>query len=329
METVHHTDESFAAADDLGIRAFIGKALMDRAEPGTDMFGESTEDALADMRALFERWHGAADGRLRVALSPRCPRGSTAQAWRAVVELAEAADLIIHTHVSESRRLSEQAMTSDEGTDVMLLDRLGALSHRLVMAHVVWPTSQDIALIAKRGASVCHCPSANLKLASGVADIPGYLDEGINVALGADGAACNNNLDAFQEMRLAALIHKPRHGPRAMPARTVLEMATLGGARALGIADDIGSLEVGKRADVVVLRPRRARSSPGTDADPVSELVYSRGASDVRTVVVDGRVVVADGELVTADERQIMIAAERERRAILARAIRPAALGVA
>jgi 5-methylthioadenosine/S-adenosylhomocysteine deaminase len=320
METVAHTDEAFSAAEELGIRAFIGKALMDRREPGTDMYGEDTADAQADLSRLIRRWDRAAEGRLRVALTPRCPRGVTDETWRTVVELAAARDLLIHTHVAESRPLAERAATSTEGSDIAILERAGALSPRLVMAHTVWPADEELELIARRGAHVCHCPSANLKLASGIAPIPTYLERGINVALGADGAACNNNLDAFQEMRLAALIHKPRFGPRAMPGRTVLEMATLGGARALGIADDVGSIEVGKLADVVVLAHRQVRSAPES-ADPISEVVYSRASADVRTVLVGGRIVVRDGVLVTADQEEIAEDAQRERRAIEARAI--------
>jgi 5-methylthioadenosine/S-adenosylhomocysteine deaminase len=324
METVHHTDESFVAAEQLGIRAFIGKALMDRREPGTDMYGESTADALRDMRRLVERWHGAASGRLHVALSPRCPRGVTQEMWQAVVEVARERDLVIHTHVAESRPLAELAGTTPEGRDVVMLDRLGALTSRIVMAHGVWPGPTELDLIASSGANVCHCPSANLKLASGLAPITAYLERGINVALGADGAACNNNLDAFNEMRMAALIHKPGNGPKAMPSRTVLEMATLGGARALGIESDIGSVETGKLADLVVLWPRRARNSPVTGGDPVSEVVYSRSAADVRTVLVAGRPVVRDGVLTTANEGEIVREAEVQRGLMLDRVRRPA-----
>jgi 5-methylthioadenosine/S-adenosylhomocysteine deaminase len=319
METVHHTDESFIAAEQLGIRAFIGKALMDRQEPGTDMYGESTADALRDIRRLVATWHGAAEGRLHVALSPRCPRGATAQLWRTVVDMATEFGLVIHTHVGESRPLADLAGTTPDGRDVVMLDRMGALNSRIVLAHCVWPDSTELDLIESSGANVCHCPSANMKLASGFAPIPTYLERGINVAIGADGAACNNNLDGFNEMRLAALIHKPVHGPKAMPSEKVFEMATLGGARALGIESHIGSLEIGKLADVVILWPRRARNSPAAGGDPISELVYSRSAADVRTVLVGGRTVVCDGVLSTADEGQIVREAEVQRELMLER----------
>ncbi|MCW2524171.1 MAG: N-ethylammeline chlorohydrolase [Frankiales bacterium] len=319
MESVHHTDASFQAAADLGIRAFIGKALMDYREPGTHMFGESTADALADARRLLATWHGAEQGRLKVALSPRGPRNATVELWREVVKLAEEHELILHTHVNENRAQAERVALTGDGRDVVALAAWGALGPRLVMAHCVWPDEVELELMTQYGPSVCHCPSANLKLASGLAPVPTYLERGINVALGADGAACNNNLDAFQEMRLAALLHKPGHGPRAMPAATVLEMATRGGARALGMDREIGSLEVGKKADVVILRPDRAHSAPANVNDLASSIVYSRTAADVRTVLVDGRVVVQDGVLKTAAEDEIVAEAIKQRELILQR----------
>ncbi|GAA0714273.1 amidohydrolase family protein [Dactylosporangium roseum] len=320
MESVHHTDASFEAAADLGIRAFIGKALMDREEPGTDMWGETTEDAVADILRLVDTWDGRENGRLRVALSPRCPRGTTPELWHLVVKIAEQRGLPLHTHVHENEQQSEMIGSLDEGRDIWALDSWGALNERMVMAHCVWPTEDEITRIAEAGAHICHCPSANLKLASGVAPVPTYLERGINVALGADGAACNNNLDGFQEMRLAALIHKPRHGADAMSAETVLELATMGGARALGMGDQIGSIEPGKLADLVLLRPSRAASAPTRPANPFSEIVYSRSAADVDTVLVGGAVVVRDGQLVTGDETEIVRNAEVELAGMLRRA---------
>ena len=194
------------------------------------------------------------------------------------------------------------------------------MNERLVMAHAVWLDEGERDLVRRKGAHVCHCPSSNLKLASGIAPIPGYLAEGVNVALGADGAPCNNRLDVFTEMRLAALIQKPMHGPRAMPAAAVVEMATMGGARALGLDERIGSLEVGKEADIVVVDRSALHVSPHAGGDPMSELVYSHCASDVVSVIVAGEFVVRDRSLVTADSAQVAADAEAERVALLARA---------
>ena len=320
METIRHTDASFAAAERLGIRAVIGKALMDRSEPGTEMAGEPTEQAWADVTAQLDRWHGAADGRLRVALSPRGPRNATPELWRRCVALADDAGLVLHTHVNENRAQADRLGATAEGRDLVALESWGALSPRLVMAHAVWLDGPERHLLRTRGPTVCHCPSANLKLASGVAPIPEYLADGVNVALGADGAACNNRLDMFAEMRLAALVHKPRVGPRAMPAGLVVELATLGGARALGLADEIGSIEVGKRADLAVTRVTGSHVAPRAGSHPADQLVYACQPADVTAVLVDGRIVVRDGRLLSGDEAAIGAAAEVQRVALLARA---------
>lgn len=319
MESIAHTAESYAAAERLGIRATIGKALMDRWEPGTEMVGESTDDAWDDQVELMERWHGAGDGRIRVALSPRGPRNATVDMWHRCVELAEQADLRLHTHVDENHDQADRFGATDEGRDVVALDSWGALGPRLVMAHCVWLDEKERELVRTRRPHVCHCPSANLKLASGIAPIPELLADGVNVALGADGAACNNRLDQFEEMRLAALVHKPRCGPRSMPASTVLEMATMGGARALGLEREIGSLEVGKAADIVVVDPSGAHDRPGPGTPPEVRLVYAARAGDVRDVLVAGREVVRDGELTTADLAGILGRADAARVELLAR----------
>jgi 5-methylthioadenosine/S-adenosylhomocysteine deaminase len=319
MESVRHTDASFAAAERLGIRAFVGKALMDRWEPGTEMVGEQTDAAWADVLSQLGRWQGAGDGRISVALSPRSPRNATPELWRRCVALAHDADLVLHTHVNENQGQADRLGATPEGRDLVALESWGALSRRLVMAHSVWLDDEERALLRQRRPTVCHCPSANLKLASGIAPIPEYLADGVNVALGADGAACNNRLDAFSEMRLAALLHKPRCGPRAMPAATVLELATLGGARALGLGDEIGSIEVGKRADLTVVRVDRCHVAPLAGSHPADQLVYACQPSDVSTVMVDGTVVVRDGRLCSGDEEAIGKEAEFQRAALLAR----------
>ena len=320
MESDRHTGAAFEAAQELGIRATIGKALMDRYEPGTEMEVPDSDTAWADQMDLFETWHGSAGGRLRVALSPRGPRNATADTWRRCVALADEADLRLHTHVNENRAQADLLGASPEGRDLEALASWGALSPRLVMAHAVWLSDHERDLARRHRPHVCHCPSANLKLASGFAPVPGYLADGLSVAIGADGAPCNNRLDAFEEMRLAALIHKPAAGPRAVPARVAFDMATMGGARALALEREVGSIEAGKRADLAVVRRDRLHSTPAGGADVYSELVYAHTASDVDTVVVDGRLVVAAGRLLTGDESAIQAEAETQQSALVARA---------
>lgn len=319
METTRYTDVAFDAAAALGIRARLGPALMDRLEPGTEMVGRGTDEAIADLHALISDWNGAAGGRLGVAVSPRGPRNATPELWAECVGLAARHGLVMHTHVNENREQAERLARDGDGRDVHALDRYGALGPALVMAHGVWLDATERALVRDRGAHICHCPSSNLKLASGVAPVPEYLAAGINVALGTDGAACSNTLSALDEMRLAALLHKPTAGPAAMAAPVVFAMATRGGARALGLSDRIGSIEVGKAADLVVVSRRGAHCRPTAGGDPYSDLVYACGDRDVTDVVVDGRHVVGDGHLLTQSLPDILDGAERERRALLGR----------
>src|SRR5262249_44392030 len=166
---------------------------------------------------------------------------------------ARAGGMRLHTHASENADECKAVRAQVGADNVEYFDKIGLLGANCVLAHGVWVTDAERKLLASSGTHVVHCPSAKLKLASGVAPIPELLGAGINVGLGADGAPCNNNLDAFVEMRLAALLHRPRAGVRAMGARLALEMATLGGARALGLESEIGSIEVGKRGDVIVV----------------------------------------------------------------------------
>lgn len=319
IETTHHTEHVFAAARDLGIRATIGPALMDRWEPGTEMIGQSTEEALNSVETVLGDWHGSDDGRLRVALCPRGPRNCTPELWKELARLSEQGDLRIHTHAGENREQAELLSREPGGRDLHALESYGVLGTRLVMAHCVWLDEGERELLRRSGAHVCHCPSANLKLASGLAPIPEYLEDGVNIALGADGAACNNNLDVFTEMRLAGLIHRPRRGPTAVSPEAVLWMATMGGARALGLEHEVGSLEVGKRADVVTVRMDRLHSSPPIGSE-AARLLFSARASDIDTVIVDGRVLVRGGRLMVADESEIRATAEEQARIAVERA---------
>ena len=183
------------------------------------------------------------NGRLGVAASPRGPSNATPELWAACVALSAEHGLVLHTHVNENRGAGGVACADPDGRDVYALERYGALGPSLVMAHGVWLDAGERDLVRQRGAHICHCPSSNLKLASGVAPIPDYLDRGINVALGADGAPCSNTLSALGEMRLAALLHKPRFGPRPCRPGPRLGDGDHGRSSGHGLADQIGSVD--------------------------------------------------------------------------------------
>jgi 5-methylthioadenosine/S-adenosylhomocysteine deaminase len=310
MGTVHHYDEVFASARDCGIRLTGGKVMMDAGQGVPKGLREATADSMAESLKLLEKWHGAEEGRLQYAFAPRFVLSCTEGLLKDVAAKAKATGTRIHTHASENPTECDVVRSKTGMDNVRYFHHLGLLGERTTLAHCVWLTAEEQRLLHQTRTSVCHCPSSNLKLASGFAKVPDLLKEGINVALGADGAPCANNLDIFTEMRLAALIHKPRSGPTSMSAQAVLEMATLGGARALGLPD-VGSLEPGKKADLIVVERGGPHATPWGD-DPVSALVYSGRSSDVRDVVVDGRVLMREREVLTLDAPKVVARAQAQ-----------------
>ena len=311
METVRHTGRAFEALERVGIRATAGKCLMDAHPEGAPLeLAESTDSALSEAEAIAGRWHGAAGGRLRVCFAPRFVPSCSGPLLRAASDLAERFDTQLHTHAAETIVERETVLRTTGLEEIAYLDSVGIAGPRAALAHCVWVDSHETARLARQGTTVVHCPSSNLKLASGIAKIPELLAAGCHVAIGADGAPCNNRLDVFAEMRLAALIQKPRLGADALPAGQVLELATIGGARALGLERDIGSIAPDKRADLVVLDLHEPHVHPAI-GDPVSRVVYAARASDVRDVFVEGRPVVLGHELVTAPIEEIVREADR------------------
>ncbi len=294
MGTVHHTDVIAQELGRAGLRAVFGKAMMDVGDGVPRGLREDTQRSLDESDRLRREWHGMANGRLGYAYAPRFVLSCT-EALLREVGARVAAGARIHTHASEQEAEIEIVRRERGEDNIVYLSQLGLAGPRATLAHCVHPTLREREQLAQSGTHVAHCPSSNLKLASGIAPIPEMIRQGISVALGADGAPCNNNLDAFVELRLAALLHKPRVGADGFPAQLALDLATRGGAAALGLADSIGSIEVGKRADLVVLDTETLHATPSPD--PVSLVVYAAQSRDVRHVFVDGRWLVADGEL--------------------------------
>ncbi|MDQ3338091.1 MAG: 5'-deoxyadenosine deaminase [Myxococcota bacterium] len=311
MGTVHHTDAIFAAAQTSGIRATIGKAMMDAPDPQIPAgLRESTQASLDESAGLIKRWHGRVNGRLRYAYAPRFVLSCTDELLREVGVQARLRGVRIHTHASENTDEVALVRQRFQKDNIVVLDELGLLGDHCCIAHCIHVSAEERALLAKRGAHVCHCPSSNLKLASGIALVPELIAAGVSLAIGADGAPCNNNLDGFLELRLAALLHKHRVGPRALPAPEVVRIATLGGAAALGLADQIGSLEIGKRADVIAVDATALHTVP--TGSPWSSIAYGAKAADVKHVAVDGTVVVRDRALLTLEVPKVR---ERARKA--------------
>jgi cytosine/adenosine deaminase-related metal-dependent hydrolase len=316
MATVRHTEAVLRAAEESGIRYTGGKCLMDT---GAGPLPENGATALREAEDLGRKWHGAARGRIRWALCPRFALSCTPPLLRGVRDLAARENWLVHTHASESWHEVELVRERTGAENVSWLDEAGLCGPRTVLAHCVQVTLDEIQTLARTGTSVAHCPGANLKLASGNAPLTRLLSSGINVALGADGAASNNTLDVFHEMRLAATVHLPGGGAAALPPSEVLAMATQGGARALGLSAEIGSIEPGKKADIAVLDLTAPHLQPvGTDLH--ATIVYCARASDVTDVIVDGRLVVRARRLLTLDARKLAAGAASEARRVLARA---------
>jgi cytosine/adenosine deaminase-related metal-dependent hydrolase len=282
---------------------------------------EPTAVALRESDRLADAWHEREGGRLRYAYSPRFVLTATYDLLRSVGARARANHMLVHTHASEQHEETDLVKQRFGVPNIQLLANMGLAETNACFAHCVWPEPDELDILASGGASVVHCPSCNMKLGSGAAPIAEYLERGVNVALGADGAASNNRLDGWEELRLAGLLAKFRGGPSALAAVDVFELATLGGARALGLDVDIGSIEVGKYADLAVLDLRRSHAVGPEDV--YARLVYSARASDVRLVTVGGNVVVDNGQLIAFSEPDAIAEAEAQR-ALLVKRCSPA-----
>lgn len=323
MGTVRHTSAIFDAVRVSGIRASVGKCLMDHPKRNPKTLQEPMRRALDEAQSLFAEWHGREHDRIRVSYAPRFAISCTEELMREVAWLSREQNAVIHTHASENRKEVAFVRKISGRSNIEYLYDLGLADGRLVLAHGVWLDARDLALLKKTGTSIAHCPSSNLKLASGIAPVPELRKKGINVALGADGAPCNNNLNMFQEMRLAALIQKPGHGPKTIRAQDALDMATIGGAKALHWFDDIGSIEPGKKADLVALDlgcvenlvPAKGldRLSPEAFA---SAIVYATQPQHVRFTMVDGKVVYRHGSVANIALKPLLERVARAQREI-------------
>jgi 5-methylthioadenosine/S-adenosylhomocysteine deaminase len=304
METVHDTDAVFEAVAESGMRATIGKCMMDFDAQVPERLQEATRRSIDESVAIRKRWHGAEDDRLHAAFAPRFAVSCSRDLLEEVARLSRADGVLVHTHASESRaELSIVRKMSGGRANIQYFADVNLASPHLCAAHCVWVDDREQRLLADCDVKVMHCPGSNLKLGSGIAPVVEMRARGITVSLGADGAACNNRLDMFDEMRLAAVLQAQRRAPGVLPARDVVWMATRAGARTIGREADIGSLETGKRADVIIVDRDRPHLAPGPD--PYSTLVYAARGTDVRTTIVDGTVLVDEFAPVRVDRAEV------------------------
>jgi len=315
-------DDIAEATRDAGLRAVLGQSVImfpvaDAATPA---------DALARADAFMTKWK--ADALITPAVAPHAPYTLDGPTLKAARALANTHGVPLLIHLAETRDEVKIIQDAHRQSPTQYLDGLGIWNGRSLAAHAVWLDDADMATLASRGVGLAHNPESNMKLASGVAAVPVWIERGIRAGLGTDGAASNNDLDMFEAMRMAALLHKvSRSDPRVMPARLALELATRRGAEALGMADKIGSLEQGKQADIITVTVDDARQTPLFD--PISHLVYVARGDDVRTTIVAGRVLMRDGRVASLRKADVLrdarAVAQHVRRAVADAAAAPAA----
>ena len=319
METVHDTDAVFEAAAECGIRATIGKCMMDAPSPeAPPRLREETRRSIDESLALHRQYHDTSNGRIRAALAPRFAVTCSRNLLEEVAAISSRESALVHTHASEQQDEVEVVRRDTGLSNVAYFEALGLASPRLSVAHCVWVDEHERDLLRQRDVKVTHCPGSNLKLGSGIAPVADMVSRGICVSLGSDGAACNNHLDMFGEMRLAATLQSIRAQPGLLGARQALWMATRNGARALGLESRIGSIEPGKQADLILIDATSPRLA--TAPDPFSAIVYAARPDDVTLTMVDGEVVVRNGSAVHLDAREIAAEAAAEARALAMRA---------
>ncbi len=295
-------EETARAVQETGMRAVLSRGMIGLAP--------TFNQALAENEALHRDFHGAADGRITVMLAPHAEYTNTEASIRRVVESAHKLGCGIHIHVQETKAETEACVGRHNMSPVKWLEGLGVFSRPTVAAHCVTVDAEDIEIMRRNGVSAASNPGSNMKLASGIAPVDAMLRAGVNVALGTDGASSNNNLDMLEEVRLCALCAKLREGdPAAVAALDALRMATIGGAKALGIDSITGSLEVGKDADIIIV----SGSSPSMHPriDPVANLVYSASSHDVSMTMVKGRILMEGHQIVGMDLEKIFSEANR------------------
>lgn len=310
METVRHTATAFTALAATPLRAVVGKCMMDVGDEVPRVMREDPARSLDEALQLARAYPNRPGARLRACLAPRFAVSCSPGLLRDVAAAARSHNLLIHTHGAEQVAEVELVQRSTGMRNLAWLAEVGMANDRLRLAHVIHLDAAETELLRSSGTHVLHCPSSNLKLGSGIAPIHRYLQLGVPVSIGADGAPCNNNLDALREARLAALLQKPLFGPDALPARTALTLATREGARALGMADEIGSIEPGKQADLVEFDLDKPHIAPF--GDPYGQIVYAAERADIHRVWVDGEVVVERGVPAWCDAAAVVANARQQ-----------------
>ena len=299
VDMYYYPDVIAEVVESCGLRALISATVIERPSPGA----ANAADSIIKGKAFIDRWKGK-NPRITPVFGPHANYTLDIAQLRAVREAAREAGVGIAIHMSESLYEVDYSKTNYGKTSIELFDSIGLLDLPTIGAHVVWPTDAEIPILAERKVGVIHNPTSNMKTAAGISPVTKMLAAGVHVGLGTDGSASNNDLDMWEEIRLAALLQKVnRMDPEVMPANTVLTMATRGGAEAIGLGSSIGSLEVGKRADIIQVSFNDVHFIPTYDV--ISQLVYVADEQDVTSVVVDGQILMKNREMLTIDTARV------------------------
>ncbi|WP_337865119.1 amidohydrolase family protein [Ignavibacterium sp.] len=320
MGTLRHQEAIFEELINSGIRAFAGNCLIDQNDL-FPQFKSDTKEQIDYAYNLAKEFHNKENGRIKFGFAPRFVLSCSEELLKESFNMKkDFVGSVYHTHSSENKNEIAEVRKRFGKENIEYFHSINSIDDHSVFAHCIHTTKEEIGIMKESGLRVAHCPSSNLKLASGIADIPRYLKVGISVSLGADGAPCNNNLSAITEMRLAALIQKPIHGARSMDAKTVFKLATIEGAKALHLQNETGSIEIGKKADIVLINLNSPFNSFVDDEKSIySDIVYSSKINNIHSVIVEGKWLVKDYQSLVYDEIEIVKEANSELKKLLKR----------
>jgi len=320
MGTLRYQEVIFEEMIASGIRGFSGKCLIDENEI-YPAFKNDTKSELKYQRELAEEFHNSNDGRIKYGFAPRFVLSCSEEILKETKAMMnDFPGSVYHTHSSENRDEVAEVRRRYNKENIEYFNSINVLDDKTVLAHCIHLNNGEKQILKNKDVRIAHCPSSNLKLGSGIADIPEYIKEGISVSLGADGAPCNNNLSIFTEMRLAGLIQKPLHGAASMDAKSLFRLATIEGAKALHLESEIGSIEQGKKADLVLLDLNSpVHSMSESDKDVYSDIVYTSGSFDVDSVMINGKWVVKDGKSLIYDGKELISEGKNELKKLLNR----------
>lgn len=318
MGTLRYQQVIFSEIMKSGMRGFSGKCMIDQNDL-CDEFKSSTKSELQDVVQLAQNYHNFQNGRIKYAFAPRFVLSCSEELLKETKEIAkDFPGSLYHTHSSENINEIKEVRKRFGKENIEYFDYLDLLDDHTILAHCVHTNQAERKILKEKNIRVAHCPSANLKLGSGIAPIPEYLNERISVSLGADGAPCNNNLSIFHEMRLSSLIQKLKHGPGIMSARQIFRMATIDGANALHLGNEVGSIETGKFADIVLLDLNTPTNSLGEN-NVYSDIVFCSNQQNVKCVMINGEWKVRESDSLIYDRDEIIAGGKQELESLLSR----------